>query len=49
MAIYKSICQKCDHANTYEKISEENLTLMRERLVETVIWPTNDTNTEKIG
>jgi hypothetical protein len=31
----------------YEKISDENLTLMRERLMETVIWPTDDT--EKIG
>jgi hypothetical protein len=33
----------------YERISDENLALMRERLMETVIWPTDDTNTEKIG
>jgi len=30
-------------------ISDENLKLMRERLMETVIWPTDDTNAEKIG
>ena len=42
--------QKCDHGKMYEKISDENLMLMRERLMETVIWPTDDTNTtEKIG
>jgi hypothetical protein len=33
----------------YEKISDENLELMRERLMETVIWPTDDTSSEKIG
>lgn len=42
-------CQKLDHAKMYQKISDENLQLMRERLMETVIWPTDDTNTEKIG
>lgn len=47
--LYGKWIKKCDHANTYEKISDENLTLMRERLMETVIWPTDDTNTEKIG
>ena len=41
--------QKCDHAKMYERISQENLELMRERLKETVIWPSDDTNTEKIG
>ncbi|RWV85942.1 hypothetical protein GW17_00052213 [Ensete ventricosum] len=40
--------QKCDHAKMYEKISDENLQLMRERLMETVIWPSDDTNMEKI-
>jgi hypothetical protein len=44
-----SVYQKCDHAKTYEKISDENLALMRERLMETVIWPTDDSSTEKIG
>lgn len=47
--LYGKWIKKCDHAKTYEKISDENLTLMRERLMETVIWPTDDTNTEKIG
>lgn len=44
-----SLFQKCDHAKMYQKISEENLQLMRERLMETVIWPTDDTTTDKIG
>lgn len=47
--LYGKWIKKCDHAKMYEKISEENLELMRERLMETVIWPTDDTNTEKIG
>jgi hypothetical protein len=29
----------------YERISKENLDIMRQRLVETVVWPTDDTNT----
>jgi hypothetical protein len=41
--------QKCNHAKMYEKISDENLQLMRKRLMETVIWPNDDTTTEKIG
>lgn len=36
--------QKCDHAKMYEKISNENLEIMRQRLMETVAWPTDDTN-----
>ncbi|CAM0877106.1 unnamed protein product [Alopecurus aequalis] len=47
--LYGKWIKKCDHAKMYEKISDENLALMRERLMETVIWPTDDTNTEKIG
>lgn len=47
--LYGKWIKKCDHAKMYEMISDENLTLMRERLMETVIWPTDDTNTEKIG
>ncbi|XP_062214250.1 chaperonin-like RbcX protein 2, chloroplastic isoform X2 [Phragmites australis] len=47
--LYGKWIKKCDHAKMYEKISNENLTLMRERLMETVIFPTDDTNTEKIG
>lgn len=45
--LYSQWIKKCDHAKMYEKISEENLELMRERLMETVIWPSDDTN--KIG
>lgn len=43
--------QKCNHAEIYQEISDENLELMRERLKETVIWPSesDDSNTEKIG
>lgn len=47
--LYGKWIKKCDHAKTYEKISDENLALMRERLMETVIWPTDDSSTEKIG
>ncbi|XP_062212776.1 chaperonin-like RbcX protein 2, chloroplastic [Phragmites australis] len=48
--LYGKWIKKCDHGKMYEKISDENLMLMRERLMETVIWPTDDTNTtEKIG
>lgn len=43
------LLQKCDHAAMYKEISDQNLELMRERLMETVIWPSDDTNTEKIG
>lgn len=47
--LYGKWIKKCDHAAMYEEISQENLELMRERLMETVIWPSDDTNTEKIG
>ncbi|KAJ1701060.1 hypothetical protein LUZ63_000839 [Rhynchospora breviuscula] len=49
--LYGKWIKKCDHAMMYQKISDENLELMRERLMETVIWPSDDTNTntEKIG
>ncbi|PAN44420.1 hypothetical protein PAHAL_9G041600 [Panicum hallii] len=47
--LYGKWIKKCDHGKMYEMISDENLMLMRERLMETVIWPTDDTNTEKIG
>ncbi|MQM18375.1 hypothetical protein Taro_051365 [Colocasia esculenta] len=45
----RTLAKKCDHAKMYQRISDENLELMRERLMETVIWPSDDTNTEKIG
>uniref|UniRef100_A0A2P2KBW2 Uncharacterized protein LOC105140338 n=1 Tax=Rhizophora mucronata TaxID=61149 RepID=A0A2P2KBW2_RHIMU len=47
--LYGKWVKKCDHAEIYKYISNENLDLMRERLMETVIWPSDDTNTEKIG
>lgn len=47
--LYGKWIKKCDHAQIYKEISDENLELMRERLIETVIWPSDDTNTEKIG
>ncbi|KAL4295959.1 hypothetical protein GQ457_12G026050 [Hibiscus cannabinus] len=47
--LYGKWIKKCDHAQIYNEISEENLELMRERLMETVVWPSDDTNPEKIG
>ncbi|PON59059.1 Chaperonin-like [Parasponia andersonii] len=47
--LYGKWVKKCNHAEIYKEISDENLELMRERLIETVIWPSDDTNTEKIG
>ncbi|KAM6585301.1 hypothetical protein CsatB_012303 [Cannabis sativa] len=47
--LYGRWIKKCDHAEIYKEISDQNLELMRERLIETVIWPSDDTNTEKIG
>lgn len=41
--------KKLDHAEMYKDFSDQNLELMRERLMQTVIWPSDDTNTEKIG
>ncbi|KAL6966500.1 hypothetical protein U1Q18_032280 [Sarracenia purpurea var. burkii] len=47
--LYGKWIKKCDHAAIYKEISDQNLELMRERLMETVIWPSDDTNMEKIG
>ncbi|XP_058787944.1 chaperonin-like RbcX protein 2, chloroplastic [Vicia villosa] len=47
--LYGKWVKKCNHAEIYKEISDENLELMRERLMETVIWPSDDSNTEKIG
>lgn len=47
--LYGRWIKKCDHVEMYEKISDQNLELMRERLIETVIWPSDDTNTEMVG
>ncbi|KAM0898650.1 hypothetical protein ACQ4PT_021814 [Festuca glaucescens] len=43
--LYGRWIKKCDHTKMYERISNENLELMRERLIETVVWPTDDTGT----
>ncbi|XAR62336.1 hypothetical protein NMG60_11017060 [Bertholletia excelsa] len=47
--LYGKWMKKCNHAEIYKEISDQNLELMRERLMETVIWPSDDTNMEKIG
>ncbi|KDP22095.1 hypothetical protein JCGZ_25926 [Jatropha curcas] len=47
--LYGKWVKKCNHAEIYQEISDENLELMRERLKETIIWPSDDSNTEKIG
>ncbi|KAK2967828.1 hypothetical protein RJ640_027722 [Escallonia rubra] len=47
--LYAKWIKKWDHSAMYKEISDQNLELMRERLLETVIWPSDDTNTEKIG
>ncbi|KAE9614691.1 putative chaperonin-like RbcX [Lupinus albus] len=47
--LYGKWAKKCNHGEIYKEISDENLELMRERLMETVIWPSDDTNTEKVG
>nr|XP_043628493.1 chaperonin-like RbcX protein 2, chloroplastic [Erigeron canadensis] len=47
--LYGKWVKNLDHAEMYKDLSDQNLELMRERLMETVIWPSDDTNTEKIG
>ncbi|XP_073147187.1 chaperonin-like RbcX protein 2, chloroplastic [Henckelia pumila] len=47
--LYGKWVKKCDHTEMYERISDQNLELLRERLVETVIWPSDDTNSEVVG
>ncbi|KAL4283275.1 hypothetical protein GQ457_16G017170 [Hibiscus cannabinus] len=47
--LYAKWIKKCDHAEIYREISDENLELMRERLMQTVVWPSDDSNTQKIG
>ncbi|ERN00871.1 hypothetical protein AMTRI_Chr03g139970 [Amborella trichopoda] len=47
--LYGKWVKKYNHAETYQAISDQNLELMRERLIETVKWPSDDSNTEKIG
>lgn len=47
--LYGKWIKKCNHAEIYKEISDENLELMRERLKETVIWPSDDTNPDMIA
>ena len=42
------VMQQCDHAEIYKEISDENLELMRERLMETIVWPTDEKTTEQM-
>lgn len=42
LSLYSIWMQKCDHAELYNRISDENVELMRERLSQTVIWPSDD-------
>ncbi|KAK1425293.1 hypothetical protein QVD17_20644 [Tagetes erecta] len=44
--LYGKWIKQCDHAEIYKEISDENLELMRERLLETIVWPADDNNTE---
>ncbi|KAL8553710.1 hypothetical protein ACS0TY_002127 [Phlomoides rotata] len=39
----QTLVKKCDHGEIYNEISDENLKLMRERLLETIQWPLDDT------
>ncbi|XP_071931697.1 chaperonin-like RbcX protein 2, chloroplastic [Coffea arabica] len=45
--LYGKWIKACNHGEIYNKISDQNLELMRERLMETIIWPSDETNTEK--
>ncbi|KZV27531.1 hypothetical protein F511_04582 [Dorcoceras hygrometricum] len=43
LSLYARWIKKCDHGEIYKEISEENLKLMRDRLLETIAWPSDDT------
>ncbi|WVY91355.1 hypothetical protein V8G54_036869 [Vigna mungo] len=43
--LYGKWIKKCNHSEIYQEMHDENLELMRERLMETVIWPSDDSNT----
>ncbi|KAK4358882.1 hypothetical protein RND71_021111 [Anisodus tanguticus] len=49
LSLYAKWIKKCDHEEIYNRISDQNVEVMRERLMETVIWPSDDTNTEMVG
>lgn len=44
LSLYAKWIKKCDHEEIYNRISDQNVEVMRERLMETVIWPSDDTN-----
>ncbi|XP_076894132.1 chaperonin-like RbcX protein 2, chloroplastic [Bidens hawaiensis] len=44
--LYGKWIKKVDHSAMYKDLSDQNLALMRERLMETVIWPSDDANWE---
>ncbi|KAH6837046.1 Chaperonin-like RbcX protein [Perilla frutescens var. hirtella] len=43
LTLYGRWIKKCDLGEIYNEISDENLKLMRERLLETIQWPSDDT------
>ncbi|GJR60683.1 chaperonin-like RbcX protein 2, chloroplastic [Tanacetum coccineum] len=47
--LYGKWIKKVDHAEMYKDLSDQNLELMRERLMETVIWPSDDANWDNYG
>ncbi|KAK4356524.1 hypothetical protein RND71_025495 [Anisodus tanguticus] len=47
LSLYAKWIKKCDHEEIYNRISDQNVEVMRERLMETVIWPSDDT--EMVG
>ncbi|CAN4121009.1 unnamed protein product [Withania somnifera] len=44
LSLYAKWIKKYDHEEIYNRISDQNVEVMRERLMETVIWPSDDTN-----
>ncbi|XP_047252666.1 chaperonin-like RbcX protein 2, chloroplastic [Capsicum annuum] len=42
LSLYNTRMQKCDHTKLYNKISDKNVKLVRERLTQTIIWPFED-------
>lgn len=47
IALFIIVTKVCDHGAIYKEISDENLELMRERLLETIVWPSDDKNAGK--
>ncbi|KAM3325969.1 hypothetical protein P3S67_001095 [Capsicum chacoense] len=42
LSLYNTRMQKCDHTKLYNKISDKNVKLVRKRLTQTIIWPSED-------